>query len=78
VAVTLINPNGAGSARFIIKELGIDIELAPDETRTISINAPAGVYAFYSPQGDDLRNGAFGTLVVLADDRPMDGGIDNS
>jgi anti-sigma factor RsiW len=78
VAVTLINPNSGGSARFIIKELGIDIELAPGETRMISINAPAGVYAFYSPQGDDLRNGAFGTLVVLADDRPMDGGIDNS
>ncbi len=79
VAVTLINPNSAGPARFIIKELGIDIELAPGETRIISLNAPAGVYAFYSPvSGDDLRNGAFGTLVVLSDDRPMDGGIDHS
>lgn len=78
VAVTLINNNGAAPVRFIVKELGIDVEVAPGETRTITINAPAGVYAFYSPVGDDLRNGAFGTLVVLADDVPMNGGVDNS
>ena len=78
VAVTLDNSYRESPSRFVITQLGIDVEVGPGEKTTITINAPAGVYGFYSPSEDDVRIAAFGTLVVLADDQPMNGGADNS
>ena len=78
VAVTLDNSYRDTPSRFVLPGLAIDVVVPAGEKTTITIHAPAGVYAYYSPAEDDIRNSSFGTLVVLADDRPMNGGVDNS
>ena len=63
VEVTLSNLSTT-PATFTIDELGIDERLEPDETRAITINAPAGRYEYYSAAGGDREAGMVGTLIV--------------
>ena len=51
-------------ANFTIDELGINETLEPNETRTITINAPAGQYTYYSNVEGQREAGMEGTLIV--------------
>ncbi len=51
-------------ANFTIDELGINETLEPDESRTITINAPAGQYTYYSNVEGQREAGMEGTLIV--------------
>ena len=63
VEVTLANLS-TSRASFTIDELGIDETLEPDETRTITINAPAGQYTYYSNVEGQREAGMEGKLIV--------------
>jgi len=63
VELTLANLS-TSPATFTIDELGIDERLEPGDTRTITLNAPAGTYEYYSAAEDDREAGMVGTLVV--------------
>src|SRR5690606_39866229 len=61
----------AGSpANFTIDALGISVDLEPGETRTITVNAPAGVYAYYSTIPGHTEVGMSGTLHVFEEATP--------
>lgn len=61
----------AGSpANFTIEALGISVDLEPGETRTITVNAPAGVYAYHSTIPGHTEVGMSGTLHVFEEATP--------
>jgi uncharacterized cupredoxin-like copper-binding protein len=71
VVVTLRNTEPApAAANFTIDSLGIDVDLAPGETEEITINAPAGAYAFYSTLPGHTQAGMYGTLFVVEESPP--------
>ena len=63
VVFTLPN-NGTGPHSFVIDALGINVQLAPGETKTVTINAPAGTYEYYCDVPGHLAAGMVGTLTV--------------
>ncbi len=63
--VTISLPNtGASVHTFVIDELGIDVEVAPGDTGSVTINAPAGKYTFYCNVPGHRQAGMEGTLTV--------------
>lgn len=64
VVVTLINLEPALEMNFTIDALGISVDLQPGERKDVIINAPAGVYAFYSDIPGQAALGFIGTLLV--------------
>lgn len=52
-------------ANCTIDALGISVSLEPGESRTISVNAPAGTYAFYSVIPGHTETGMSGFLYVV-------------
>ncbi len=52
-------------ANFTIDALGISVDLAPGESRTIIVNAPAGTYAYYSAIPGHTATGMSGLLYVV-------------
>lgn len=71
VEVTLTNGDKKGlPANFTIDELGISVDLDPGERETVIVNAPAGVYAFYSTIPGHSEVGMVGTLYVENDSVP--------
>ena len=63
VELTIVN-NGSLPANFTIDELEISVDLESSGTETIVINAPAGVYAYYSNIPGHTEVGMTGTLIV--------------
>ncbi|MGI8644443.1 MAG: PQQ-dependent sugar dehydrogenase [Thermomicrobiales bacterium] len=63
VTVTLPN-EGSGPHNFSIDELGIDVDIAPGETKTVTINAPAGTYTYYCNVPGHRAAGMEGTMTV--------------
>lgn len=71
VTVTLVN-QGAALHNFSItdhknpnvKNLGISVDVAPGETKTVTIDAPAGDYYFFCNQPGHEQAGMFGTMHV--------------
>jgi plastocyanin len=58
-------PNtGATLHNFSIDELGIDVDVAPGDTGSVTINAPAGTYQFYCNVPGHKAAGMIGTLTV--------------
>jgi len=58
-------PNkGAAAHNFSIDELGIDVDIRPDEIQEIVINAPAGEYEIYCNVRGHREAGMVGTLIV--------------
>ncbi len=63
--VTISLPNeGAAPHNFAIDELDISVDLAPGETESVVINAPAGVYEIYCNVPGHREAGMVGTLTV--------------
>ena len=71
--VTIELPNkGASAHSFIIsdhnnanvKNLNIDVEMQPGETKSVTVNAPAGNYYFYCDIPGHEQAGMFGYLQV--------------
>ena len=66
--VTILLPNlGAAPHNFSIDALGIDVDIAPGETKEVTINAPAGEYEYYCNVPGHKEAGMVGTLIS----RPM-------
>lgn len=66
VEVTLVVTNeGQARKTFVISELGIDVELPVGKTVKIAVNAPQGVYEFYSDVPGQQAAGMRGWLVVI-------------
>ena len=66
--VTVMLPNdGVTPHNFSIDELGIDIDIAPGETKETVINAPAGEYEYYCNVPGHKEAGMVGTLIVTED-----------
>ncbi len=63
VKVTLVN-SGAALHNFSIDELGIDVDVAPGETGSVTINAKAGAYQFYCNVPGHRQAGMEGALTV--------------
>lgn len=67
--VTILLPNlGAAPHNFSIDELGIDVDIAPGETKEVSFTAPEGEYVYYCNVPGHREAGMVGTLIA----RPMD------
>jgi uncharacterized cupredoxin-like copper-binding protein len=47
-----------------VKDLGIDMDFDPGQTKTVAINAPAGTYYFYCDVPGHEQAGMFGYLIV--------------
>lgn len=63
--VAVLLPNlGAAPHNFAIDALGISVDIAPGETKEVTINAPAGEYEFYCNVPGHKEAGMVGTLVV--------------
>ncbi|HEX3303916.1 MAG TPA: PQQ-dependent sugar dehydrogenase, partial [Thermomicrobiales bacterium] len=63
--VTLSLPNnGVSLHNFSIDELNIDVDVAPGETGSATINAPAGTYQYYCNVPGHKEAGMVGTLTV--------------
>ena len=66
VDVTVIVTNdGMARKTFVIPELGIDEELPAGETISVIVNAPKGVYQFYSDVPGQQAAGMKGLIIVL-------------
>ena len=66
--VTVVLPNdGVTPHNFSIDELGIDVDIAPGETKETVINAPAGEYEYYCNVPGHKEAGMVGTLIVTED-----------
>src|SRR5215203_2678320 len=66
--VTILLPNlGASPHNFSIDELDISVDIAPGETKEVTINAPEGEYQFYCNVPGHKEAGMVGTLIS----RPM-------
>ncbi len=63
VTVHLTN-TGVLPHTFTIDALGIDVELAPGQAGEITVNAPAGTYAYYCAVPGHKAAGMVGTLTV--------------
>jgi uncharacterized cupredoxin-like copper-binding protein len=63
VTVSLPN-NGVALHNFSIDELNISVDVAPGETGSATINAPAGQYEFYCDVPGHKEAGMVGTLTV--------------
>ena len=63
VTVTLPN-EGVTLHNFSIDALGISVDIAPGETKTVTINAPAGSYEYYCNVPGHKEAGMVGTLTV--------------
>ena len=71
VVVPLRNVAGdCAAGTFTIDGLGISVDLGAGETKEVTINAPAGVYAFYSALPGHAQAGMVGTLFVV-DEAPL-------
>jgi plastocyanin len=63
--VTVSLPNtGVSLHNFSIDELGVDVDVAPGDTGSATINAPAGTYRFYCDVPGHAQAGMVGTLTV--------------
>jgi uncharacterized cupredoxin-like copper-binding protein len=60
----VIRNDGAAPHNFSIDELGIDVDVAPGETKETVINAPAGEYEYYCNVPGHKEAGMVGTLTV--------------
>lgn len=66
VDFTLVVKNeGVARKTFVIPELGIDEELPAGETLSVNVNAPKGVYEFYSDVPGQKAAGMRGWLIVI-------------
>lgn len=66
--VTILLPNlGAAPHNFSIDELGISVDIAPGETKEVTITAPEGEYEYYCNIPGHKEAGMVGTLIS----RPM-------
>jgi uncharacterized cupredoxin-like copper-binding protein/mono/diheme cytochrome c family protein len=66
--VTILLPNlGAAPHNFSIDELGIDVDLAPGETKEVTFTAPEGEYEYYCNVPGHREAGMVGSLIA----RPM-------
>jgi plastocyanin len=63
VVFTLPN-EGVLPHNFSIAELGIDIDIAPGETASVVVNAPAGTYEYFCNIPGHKEAGMVGTLTV--------------
>jgi uncharacterized cupredoxin-like copper-binding protein len=63
----VIRNDGAAPHNFSIDELGIDVDVAPGETKETVINAPAGEYEYYCNVPGHKEAGMVGTLTVTED-----------
>jgi plastocyanin len=63
VTVTLPN-EGVTLHNFSIDALGISVDIGPGETKTVTINAPAGSYEYYCNVPGHREAGMVGTLTV--------------
>ena len=62
---TVSLPNdGVSPHSFVIDELGIDVQLAPGETKEATIDAAAGEYEYYCDVPGHKQAGMVGTLTV--------------
>jgi len=60
----VIRNDGAAPHNFSIDELGIDVDIAPGETKETVINAPAGEYEYYCNVPGHKEAGMVGKLIV--------------
>jgi mono/diheme cytochrome c family protein/plastocyanin len=66
--VTILLPNlGASPHNFSIDELDVSVDIAPGETKEVTINAPEGEYEYYCNVPGHKEAGMVGTLIS----RPM-------
>jgi uncharacterized cupredoxin-like copper-binding protein/mono/diheme cytochrome c family protein len=66
--VTILLPNlGASPHNFSIDELDISVDIAPGETKEVTVNAPEGEYEYYCNVPGHKEAGMVGTLIS----RPM-------
>jgi uncharacterized cupredoxin-like copper-binding protein len=66
--ITILLPNlGAAPHNFSIDELDISVDIAPGETKEVTINAPEGEYEYYCNVPGHKEAGMVGTLIS----RPM-------
>ena len=63
MTVTLPN-EGVTLHNFSLDALGISVDIAPGETKTVTINAPAGTYEYYCNVPGHKEAGMTGTLIV--------------
>ena len=71
--ITILLPNlGASPHNFSIDELGISVDIAPGETKEVTVNAPEGTYEYYCNIPGHKEAGMVGTLVArpVAADSP--------
>lgn len=66
VEVTIVNASADSPANFTIDDLGLSIDLAPGETRVITIHSPAGIYSYHSTLPGHTAVGMVGTLFVVS------------
>jgi hypothetical protein len=66
IVITNVNPWNDGT--FRIDALGIDVSIPVGESVTVPINAPPGIYVFYSSDPYSAINGMYGTLIVIDPD----------
>ena len=52
------------SSNFSIDELKVNVDIAPGQTGSVTITAPAGTYQFYFNLPGHKAAGMFGTLTV--------------
>jgi hypothetical protein len=75
VELTITNEAGlvgqALPANFTIEQLGISVDVEPGESRTITVNAPAGAYAFDSIIPGHTEMGMVGMLYVIDSSTPI-------
>jgi FtsP/CotA-like multicopper oxidase with cupredoxin domain len=69
--LTLTNENGAATGNVVIDSLNVrSAYVAPGETTDVAIDAPAGVYVFYSDAPNQRAAGRAGILIVQGDATP--------
>jgi hypothetical protein len=64
VVVTVHNLELVQTVNFTIDALGISVDIEPGASADVTINAQAGVYAFYSDILGQAQEGLIGTLLV--------------
>jgi uncharacterized cupredoxin-like copper-binding protein len=69
----VIRNDGAAPHNFSIDELGIDVDVAPGETKETVINAPAGEYEYYCNVPGHKEAGMVGKLIVTEGATPAQG-----
>lgn len=63
--VTIQVPNaGAALHTFVIEDQGVKLEIAPGETKEVSVNLPAGTYSYICDVPGHAEAGMVGTLTV--------------